>query len=213
MNPEYTHKIYMDDEMDIFVNKHFPGIVAEAYNRLNIIVAKVDFWRYLVLYHYGGVYLDMDSSIQKPLRELIRDTDEAILAPERNWGCYVQWGLIFNKGHPILKRVINIVLNNIATNKYPNDIHRMTGPTAYTQAIESIHQELFGLTLTRAAKHWLWGGAPPPSTTTYNKNEIRYRILEADYGDIMLFKHPYCQYLYINKKSWRTEQLEKPLLN
>ena len=57
--------------MDNFVNQHFIGEISELYNKLNIIVAKVDFWRYLVLYKYGGIYLDMDSSIDKPLNELI----------------------------------------------------------------------------------------------------------------------------------------------
>jgi mannosyltransferase OCH1-like enzyme len=71
LNPEYNHKIYTDSEIDSFVNEHFPGEISECYNKLNIIVAKVDFWRYLVLYKYGGIYLDMDSSIEKPLNELI----------------------------------------------------------------------------------------------------------------------------------------------
>lgn len=65
--------------MDRFVNTHFTGIIADSYNRLNIIVAKVDFWRYLVLYKYGGVYLDMDSSIDVPLDTLINEEDEAII--------------------------------------------------------------------------------------------------------------------------------------
>ena len=56
LNPEYTYHLYDDDEMDHFVNEHYPGEIADCYNKLNIIVAKVDFWRYLILYKYGGVY-------------------------------------------------------------------------------------------------------------------------------------------------------------
>ena len=90
--------------MDKFVNDNFKGEIADCYNKLNIIVAKVDFWRYLVLYKYGGVYLDMDSSIERPLHELINDEDEAIITAEGNPHLYVQWALIFSKHHPILKK-------------------------------------------------------------------------------------------------------------
>ena len=84
MNPDYTHKIYTDEEIDAFVNENFKGEIADCYNKLNIIVAKVDFWRYLVLYKYGGIYLDMDSSINKPLDELIKEDDNAIITAEGN---------------------------------------------------------------------------------------------------------------------------------
>ena len=44
------------------------------------------------MYKYGGVYLDMDSSILKPLRELINDDDNAIITTaEGNPHLYVQW--------------------------------------------------------------------------------------------------------------------------
>jgi mannosyltransferase OCH1-like enzyme len=102
INNNYTYYLYDDNDMDNFVNDHFKGEIAECYNKLNIIVAKVDLWRYLILYKYGGVYLDMDSSIEKPLDELIQENDAAIITVEGNQNLYVQWALIFSKQHPIL---------------------------------------------------------------------------------------------------------------
>ena len=61
-NPEYTYKLYTDSEMDSFVNENFKGVIAECYNKLNIIVAKVDFWRYLILYKYGDRTISFQSS-------------------------------------------------------------------------------------------------------------------------------------------------------
>tara|TARA_Y100000389_G_scaffold132446_1_gene129876 strand:+ start:1237 stop:1518 length:282 start_codon:yes stop_codon:yes gene_type:complete len=34
-NPDYKHKIYTDDEIDLFVNTYYPGKIADAYNKLN----------------------------------------------------------------------------------------------------------------------------------------------------------------------------------
>ena len=90
MNSEYSYYLYDDNDMDNFVNENFSGEIVECYNKLNIIVAKVDFWRYLVLYKYGGIYLDMDSNIEKSLNELINDEDEAIITAEGCPGLYVR---------------------------------------------------------------------------------------------------------------------------
>jgi len=101
LNPSYDHHIFTDKEIDKFVKKNYDKGIVECYNKLNIIVAKVDFWRYLLLYKYGGIYLDMDSTILKPLDELINNHDEAIITAEGNPNLYVQWALIFSKNHPI----------------------------------------------------------------------------------------------------------------
>lgn len=205
INPDYTYYLYNDADMDTFVNENFKGEIADCYNRLNIIVAKVDFWRYLVLYKYGGVYLDMDSSIERPLYELIRDEDSAIITAEGNPNLYVQWALIFSKGHPILKKTIYLIVENIKTNKYPNNIHKMTGPTVYSTAINKVHMELFG----EIIKH---SQISRTTDITYKLNDVSYRLYGKDYGEYFCFKHDYTYFLYNNKKHWREEEKEKPLL-
>jgi mannosyltransferase OCH1-like enzyme len=61
-----------------------------------MIVAKADFWRYLVLYKYGGVYIDIDSSIDVPLDSFINGGDCAILSSECGRETFTQWALIFD---------------------------------------------------------------------------------------------------------------------
>ena len=205
LNPEYTYHLYNDNDMDNFVNQHFYGEVAECYNKLNIIVAKVDFWRYLILYKYGGVYLDMDSSIEKPLHKLIKDEDQAIITAEGNPNLYVQWALIFSKQHPILKKTIELICINIKNNSYPNNIHKMTGPTVYTEAINEIHMELFNNIINHQ-------DIKRNTDITYRKNNISYRLYGIDFGSYFTFKHKFNSLLYNNKKHWRQEEKEKSLL-
>jgi mannosyltransferase OCH1-like enzyme len=205
MNPSYNYYLYDDLEMDDFVNNNFPSEITECYNKLNIIVAKVDFWRYLVIYKYGGVYLDMDSSIDRPLDEIIKENDQAIITAENNAGMFVQWAIIFNKEHPILKRVINLVIRNIRQNKYPNDIHKMTGPTVFSEAIQSIHTQCFNRNLRHNLIH-------KGFDVTFSMNDISYRVYSIDYNNLFTFKHENCDKLYLNKKSWRDEEKEINLL-
>jgi hypothetical protein len=205
-NPEYKFHLYTDDDMDNFVNEYFPGEIADCYNKLNIIVAKVDLWRYLVLFTYGGIYLDMDSSIECSLNDLIKDEDEAIITAERNPNVYVQWALIFAKQHPILKRTIELVINNIKNNIYPNDIHRMTGPTVYSRAINETHMKYFNNQVLNHA------AIRPNTDFTFKTNDISYRIYGIDYNKHFCFEHSATKYLYVNKTYWRDEVKEKSLL-
>ena len=69
----------------------------KMYLKLQNIVAKADVWRYTILLNEGGVYLDIDSQINKSLTELIKPDDKAIITAERNQDLFVQWALILKK--------------------------------------------------------------------------------------------------------------------
>jgi mannosyltransferase OCH1-like enzyme len=113
LNPGYSHYLYDDAEMDEFVLTNYPGEIFNAYNMLNIGAAKADLWRYLILYKFGGIYLDIDAAILKSLDTLIKRDDSAIITREMYEGLFNQWILIFKKGHPLLKEIINQCVLNI----------------------------------------------------------------------------------------------------
>lgn len=216
MNPEYKYNLYTDDEIDLFVNENYKGEIAECYNKINIIVAKVDFWRYLVLYKYGGVYLDMDSSIEYPLKELIKDDDQAIITAEGNPNMYVQWALIFAKEHPILKKTIELIVDNIKNNRFPNDIHKMTGPSVYTKAINEIHKQFFNKIINHKIINHNTDITFKTNSHTLSlntvSNTVSYRIFGIDYNKFFCFKYNESFMLFINKKHWKIEEKEKLLL-
>lgn len=205
LNPEYEFVLYTDNEMDEFVNREFPGEIADCYNRLNIIVAKVDFWRYLILYKYGGIYLDIDSDINKPLQELIHDDDAAIVSSEQNEFKFVQWCLMFTKGHPILKRTIEFVVENIQRNLFPNDICKMTGPIVFTKGVLYTHYQLFGEILDTHTFSRAYD-------KTYTKDGISYRVYGIDYQPFLTFKYEEAYFLYIDRNHWRFEEGQNDLL-
>jgi inositol phosphorylceramide mannosyltransferase catalytic subunit len=205
LNPDYTFILYTDDEMDVFVNENYPGVIADCYNKLNIIVAKADFWRYLILYKYGGIYLDIDSSIEKPLRDLIQEEDRAILSAEQNEFKFVQWCLLFEKEHLILQKTIDFVVENIQNNLFPNDICKMTGPVVFTKGVLYTHYELFGEILdNRTFTH--------TTKLTFQKDSVSYRVLGIDYHPYFCFKYEECYMLYIHKNHWHYEEAQIDLL-
>jgi len=209
LNPDYKYHLFLDEDLDRFVHTEFydwPDVIM-CYNKLNIIAARVDFWRYLVLYKYGGVYLDIDSSIEQPLDLLIRDNDNAIISQEGNPGKLLQWALIFSPNHPILKYTIDIVIDNIKYNRFHNDIMNMTGPVAFTRGVNKYHEELYGDILI-SHNH-----IPDKSIDiVYGDSDSSYRIFGIDYNGFFTFKYKDHRFLYFNVPNWRDEIKTKNLL-
>jgi mannosyltransferase OCH1-like enzyme len=201
----YEYRFFLDEDMDDFVMEHYPGEVWECYNKLDIRVARADFWRYLVLYKWGGVYLDMDSNLHFPLDELISSQDDAIISAESNPGMFVQWALMFKAGHPILKVVIDMIVNNINHNAYPKNIHKMTGPSVFSAAVQAVHVGLYGKKLDHATIQF-------GDNTTYSHNHVKYRVFGIDYNGHVSCKIPECFSLFSGRKKWHEEQKERELL-
>jgi mannosyltransferase OCH1-like enzyme len=140
-NPEYTYHFYDDAAIESFLVENCDEKILHAYKKLTIGAAKADFFRYAILYIKGGVYLDIDSLITTKIDDFILPTDEALIALEGHGHHYCQWALFFNAGHPFLKQLLEDIVDNIEQNRFPNDVHQTTGPTAYTLAIKKVIEQ------------------------------------------------------------------------
>ncbi len=158
LNPDWEYRYYDNDDRNHYISNHFPKLL-NIYQKINpkYRAAKADFFRYLVIYNEGGVYLDVKANTAAPLSNLIKENDKYILShwPQddtKHWlgkhpgitnsiGELQQWHIAAVSGHPFLKSVIENVCHNI--NHYNPMIHdygswgvfNLTGPIAYTEAI------------------------------------------------------------------------------
>ncbi|ETZ19759.1 glycosyltransferase family 32 protein [Pedobacter sp. V48] len=134
-NPDYQYEFYDDERIEKFLSEEFDDETFKLYQKLNIGAAKADFFRYAILLKKGGIYLDIDCNVKQNFNQFIRPDDVAVLSPEKNPICYVQWALFYEPGHPFLQKTMELMLQNIRKNEFPHDVHKMTGPTVYTAAI------------------------------------------------------------------------------
>ena len=199
LNPDYKFILYDDSDILEFITKNYDDRILSAYKKLTIGASKADFFRYLILYKKGGIYLDLDSVILKNLDELIKDK-EAVISREGNEPYFCQWFLVFCKDHPILKEVIDITVNNILEEKIKSGIFYLTGPGGpYTKGINKIvnienlwnqKDEIINKKLKSAGDDKL------QKTVFFN----------IDYGDYAKFKTDNSWMLYIFKKHWKEEE-------
>lgn len=164
LNPDWEYRFYDDAEIKRYIEQYFPDLlwlylkIDDRYG-----AARADFFRYLLMYREGGVYLDIKSNVTKPLNELLHKDDRIVLCHwPRAWPDFIkgqsygvsnpigelqQWHIVTVPGHPFLKQVINNVCNNIVHyNPIFHDaggwaVLNLTGPIAYTEAIFPILEE------------------------------------------------------------------------
>jgi mannosyltransferase OCH1-like enzyme len=202
INPSYKMELFDDDDMDMWIKNNCEASVCEAYNKLHVGAAKADLWRYLILYQNGGVYLDMDSIIYKSLDDLIQSDDSAIISREGTRGYFMQWMLVFEKGHPILKSTIDKCVYNINNPNTENVVH-LTGPGVFTEAINETYSSHTTSNLWDTEDNEL-------DLITNNKdNEVRSRFVGINYSPYADWKHAHVDYLYQGYKYWRDEQIFK----
>lgn len=60
---------------------HYPHLLS-VYNNYDRKIKKIDMVRYLMLDHYGGVYLDMDMTCLRPFRTLSDNSKDFTVATQ-----------------------------------------------------------------------------------------------------------------------------------
>jgi mannosyltransferase OCH1-like enzyme len=159
-NPGWEHRLYDDADIERFIAATYGREMLQVYRRINPAygAARADFFRYLVVYAVGGVYLDIKSSAQLPLDCIVAPFDRYVLTvwpngpgePFQGWGFHAElpecrrgefqnWHVIAEPRHPFLEHVIAHVIDNIACYDGARvgdvGVWGTTGPIAYSRAI------------------------------------------------------------------------------
>lgn len=163
LNAGWEYHLFDNEQVEHWIQQNYGDVILDYFNRItpSYGAAKADLFRYLYIYKEGGVYLDIKSSISKPLEESLEKNDSFIfsywdnLEGENHYkvghysnifdqyprGEIPQWFIISVAGHPIIREVIIQVLKNIDNyNPYINGIGWTgtvftTGPVPYSLTI------------------------------------------------------------------------------
>ena len=171
INPDWEYHLWSEEDIDSFILGHYNKEILSYFRMISpdYRAAQADFLRYLIVYSLGGVYLDIKSSMERPLDEILLPSDRNIIYHWNNdvEGCYKGFGyypdlprdrfpygefhqgfVISSPGHPILRAVILDVLkcldnyNPFTTGVGLWGVLRTTGPIAYSFAIERVTKDM-----------------------------------------------------------------------
>ena len=156
LNKGWTHILFDDLQAEEFIEKNYGQFLADTFRSIseNYWPARADLFRYLIMFKIGGVYLDIKSSMSKPLDSFLRESDDYLLS---HWGksfpgwgkhpelgnlpCFQQWFIICSPSHPFLSLTIANVLENIRhydpsrMGVGKKGVLRLTGTIPYSRSI------------------------------------------------------------------------------
>ena len=77
------YEFFDDDDIAEFLKTNYPEF-KDTFNAFSHTIQKIDFFRYLAIYKYGGIYLDIDMEIHTSLTPLLKPSNAAELLGQPN---------------------------------------------------------------------------------------------------------------------------------
>lgn len=142
--PSYRQVYYDDNDIEKFIKENYSERILKAYLSINPDYgpARADFFRYLIIYKYGGIYLDIKSAVMENMEEEIKNHKDKLLVSKGRegninypndfglipcflnnydwsdfsgiiYGEYNNWHIIAPAGHSVLGKVIQQIVSNI----------------------------------------------------------------------------------------------------
>uniref|UniRef100_A0A6C0EU80 Uncharacterized protein n=1 Tax=viral metagenome TaxID=1070528 RepID=A0A6C0EU80_9ZZZZ len=133
-NPSYDYYFINDHDAIKLIEDNFDSNVLNAFKKLKVGSAKGHFIRYIALYIYGGVYLDLDATINMDLNDFIQKNGDYYFLYENFRSIITNWFIAITPKHIIMKKIIEEMVKRI-NNNIENNILLITGPNMMTCVI------------------------------------------------------------------------------
>jgi mannosyltransferase OCH1-like enzyme len=127
INPEYESRYYTDEEQVAYITKHEPDLL-QYYNTLIPPAFKADLFRLVVLYYEGGIYMDDKSTSLFPFSHYIKPEKEFVIFADATEGYGYNGFMASVPGHPIVRKNLDQMKQNIKKRYYGLSPLDPTGP-------------------------------------------------------------------------------------
>jgi mannosyltransferase OCH1-like enzyme len=203
---DYNYMFWTDSSLDQFIKKNYPGIWDFYNSGIEYIIQKIDFVRLLLIYHYGGVYIDLDSLCIKNMDYLLNYPCSLINTKKHESFSDKHYPLIINNAfiasEPRNDFIKHIMLNIINYKDPPNykeycsfnplytKILKSCGPLGITDSYLSYQDKSF---IKLLPNNYYYG-------LDYPKDMSQSEIIQ--YGlDTSLFIED-CYFMHMHESSW-----------
>ena len=118
---KFTFLFFNDHDIINFIKNTFPEYL-ETFNNFDYKIQQIDFFRYLAVYHFGGIYLDLDVKITHSLKELINEPhickfpieqeniEDKLIRKQGFSSLIGQYAFYAPAKHPFLKKIIDNIV-------------------------------------------------------------------------------------------------------
>ena len=158
------HYYWTDQNSDLFLSENYPWFL-KTWNSYGTTIQKADALRYFVLYHYGGIFLDMDLFCRQRLDGILNYLGDRISSSGQIFFAVKAFPVGISNGflittakHPLLRRVMeNLELYNRNFLLPHATIVISTGPMCISIQIQ-LNRSLWSSILVLDGKENMLGG-------------------------------------------------------
>ena len=115
-NPDYQYYLWTDEENRKFLEDFYPWFL-NTYDKLSEPIMRADAMRPFYLYHFGGIYVDLDYECYKSFDGVLdyhnRLDNKVLLARQMVGDRASNFLMISEAGHPFWRKVIEKIQNRI----------------------------------------------------------------------------------------------------
>ena len=132
-NPDYTLYYFGRNQSSDFVSSFYPQFLND-YRSVKVGAFRADIFRLLVLYSFGGIYNDIGQTFVRNISDVVNSADEFVSVKEiNNWGIYQSFIAAYPR-HPLIKAMIDYVMDMVHRKDYSDCSICITGPYAVFNA-------------------------------------------------------------------------------
>jgi inositol phosphorylceramide mannosyltransferase catalytic subunit len=157
LHPDWTYRLWTDDDNLALVKSELPDFV-DVFTKLPKNIMRADVIRYVLMYLRGGLYLDLDYEMLKPLGDLAKY--DCVLAMETPGG-FGPESRVANAffasapGHPFFKAVLDELRASPPIGTPDVEVLGATGPAFISRVLhERFRGDHSGLNMRIAPREW-----------------------------------------------------------
>ena len=121
---KWNYMFFTDIDIELFMN-NYAYEYKPIYENFPHKIQKIDFFRYLAIYQFGGVYLDLDILLKRPLDELLKEPEickfpveidrvhDTIITRNNFHSLIGNYAFYAPAKHPFIKKIIDNIVNEI----------------------------------------------------------------------------------------------------
>ena len=134
-NPQWKYLLWTDIDNENLVKTYFPDLL-EWYKNLKYNIQRVDVARTLILYIYGGLYVDLDMICYQPFDNVFRQNDQLLLVESSHAKIPSNMLMASVPNHPFWLEYIELSRKRTAFVFIPAEIYILysTGPMCLSTA-------------------------------------------------------------------------------
>ena len=168
-HPDWHYRLWDEPQIVKMIEDYFPDFL-NVFNSFDALIKKIDFARYLIMFLYGGVYVDMDFEAFRPIDPLVFSSDShengynnryagpSVLLSEEGATATINCAVLGSAPrHPFYWLVIHEVIRREDDNvgkPLMLDVLQSTGPVMLT-SVAKMYQGLYPRSNMRILKYTL----------------------------------------------------------